>query len=200
MPSCSLAETKSRKCCRVHCASSLKNRLASFLYVVQCIPLGLGGRPSPTAPGSSQPDVQALGAAKSTIVRLLALTIVGELMAGPAGEYLAAIENSNSSPTSSRRTQKPLSHSPKMTWCLSQQNRVFLCFASLPIYYCVCTTARYERVPSVFECLRMTCRLMSIASRNSCQTPGIASADCPLCSVKGADSPAIETLETLGTY
>jgi hypothetical protein len=31
-------------------ASSLRNRLASFVFVVQCIPFGLGGRPSPTEP------------------------------------------------------------------------------------------------------------------------------------------------------
>jgi hypothetical protein len=56
------------------------------------------------SPGASQPDVQTLGAAKSTIVRFLTLALVAELVAGPAGEYLAAIENGNATPTSSRGT------------------------------------------------------------------------------------------------
>ena len=56
------------------------------------------------SPGASQPDMQALGAAKCTIVRFLTLAFVSELMAGSAGEYLAAIENGNATPTSSRGT------------------------------------------------------------------------------------------------
>jgi hypothetical protein len=75
--------------------------------------------------------MQALSAAKSTIVRCLALAVVSELMAGPAGEYLAAVENSNPSPTSARRTQKPLAYSPKVTRCLSQQDWIFL---TLPVF------------------------------------------------------------------
>ena len=48
-------------------ASNLRNRVASLLYVSQCIPFGLGGRPSPTAPVPPSRTCKPLGAAKSTI-------------------------------------------------------------------------------------------------------------------------------------
>jgi hypothetical protein len=67
-------------------------------------PFWFGRKAISDSPGSSQPDVQALGAAKSTVVRCFALALIGELMADPASEYLPAIKNGNAPPTSSRRT------------------------------------------------------------------------------------------------
>jgi hypothetical protein len=64
--------------------------------------------------GSTQPHVKILSTAKGTIMRFFALALVGELMAGPAGEYLAAIENSNSSPTLSRGTSHKARHGALM--------------------------------------------------------------------------------------
>jgi hypothetical protein len=67
-------------------------------------PLWLGWKAIGDGSCSSQPDVQALGAGKKAVVRFFALAFIGKIVAGPTSEYLPAIQNGNTTPTSSGGT------------------------------------------------------------------------------------------------